>query len=82
MSNHLKWLLATRKKIEEALVKSEKEPKYVSHGSKRPENEGVTYMTMRKKYQRDRLTVPGMVFVYNVMLVWMMFNIEFRASSL
>jgi len=37
---------------------------------------------MKNKYARDNLTIPGMVAVYNLMLVWMMFNIEFRARSL
>lgn len=36
----------------------------------------------RKRYRRDRLTLPAMVVVYNTALVWMMFNIEMRASSL
>lgn len=36
----------------------------------------------RKRYQRDRLTLPAMVVVYNTALAWMMFNIEVSASSL
>lgn len=36
----------------------------------------------RKRYHRDSLTLPAMVVVYNTALVWMMFNIEVRASSL
>jgi hypothetical protein len=36
----------------------------------------------RKKYRRDNFTLPGMVALYNTALVWMMFNIEVRASSL
>jgi hypothetical protein len=36
----------------------------------------------RKRYRRDNFTLPAMVAVYNTALVWMMFNIEVRASSL
>lgn len=36
----------------------------------------------RRRYPRDSLTLPAMVAVYNVLLVWMLFNIDVRASSL
>lgn len=36
----------------------------------------------KKYYVRDSLTLPGMVVLYNTLLVWALFNIDVRASSL
>lgn len=87
MSRHLRWVVDTRRKISESAVSNKgegsgkgSEGHLVSHRVE--EHARVGQRLMKKKYARDSLTIPGMVAVYNLMLVWMMFNIEFRASSL
>ena len=67
LPRQLKWVVSTRKKI--------------SQDRKSTKNLG-NFVGCRKVYKRDRLTLPGMVVLYNTLLAWMMFNIEIGASSL
>eukprot|EP00890_Picochlorum_soloecismus_P004051 jgi/Picsp_1/4647/NSC_02017-R1_---NA--- len=87
LSRHLRWAVDTRKRLNESIASSKGEGSgkgIEGHLLSRRVDEHVRVgqRLMKKKYARDSLTIPGMVAVYNVMLVWMMFNIEFRASSL
>ena len=35
----------------------------------------------RRRYVRDSLTLPAMVIIYNTLVVWVLFNIDVRASA-
>lgn len=67
LPRQLKWVVTTKKKI--------------SHDTQSAKSFGE-FVGCRKVYKRDRLTLPGMVILYNTLLAWMMFNIEVGASSL
>ena len=69
----LKWVVETR-------AKSSKRSGSSSASSGR--SSGLIALRSKKEYKRDRLTLPGMVVLYNTLLAWMMFTIEIRASSL
>lgn len=72
LPRQLKWVVSTKKKISDEIKSPNK-------SSSKRLSEFVGY---RKVYKRDRLTLPGMVILYNTLLAWMMFNIEVGASSL
>ena len=71
LPRQLKWVVSTKKKISQ-------ERQSGRSTSKRLRD----FVGYRKVYKRDRLTLPGMVILYNTLLAWMMFNIEVSASSL
>lgn len=76
LPRQLKWAVATRKKIPQFADTS------TSNRKNSPSIAVTTFVGCRKVYKRDRLTLPGMVVLYNTLLAWMMFNIEVGASSL
>ena len=92
----LKWVFATRKRLEEKIGGKQNERQEESSAvswegqgketkrsiwAYKAEDPGVR-LHMKRKYARDTLTLPGMVVIYNTLLAMMMFHIENRASSL
>lgn len=84
----LKWVSATSGK-ERELARSDRDLRDlrdIGHigliGRSERRNIDSSLVGYRKRYRRDSLTLPAMVVIYNTTLVWMMFNIEVRASSL
>lgn len=90
LSKDLEWLLSTEKKIEKRKKENEElnassTPPTDTVFAQLPSQQSIRPQSIRqgrKKYARDSLTIPAMVAVYNVLLVWVLFNIDIRASSL